>query len=273
VTGRGATWFLALALAGVSPAQAGSGPIIAWSYIVQPGDTLASIAARMGVSAADLARVNGLPADARLTPGIEVKRPDPNDVTQGQRTMPNARRVPPPPRPALPRPAPPPPRPAPAPRPVPLPRPAPVPAPTAIPAPMPAPSRRPEPGAPRLVWPTSGAIVTRFGGDAHGRPDNGIDLAAFSGMTVRAAAAGRVIFAGTEPERFGQLIVIDHGQGWATAYAYLGKVMIREGMHVTAGTPIARIGATGEAKKPTLHFELRHDNVPHDPMPSLPIRL
>eukprot|EP01040_Poterioochromonas_malhamensis_P025827 gene25827-32314_t len=78
-------------------------------------------------------------------------------------------------------------------------------------------------GTPHLVWPTSGAVVTRFSARVHGLPANGIDLAAFSGMTVRAAAAGQIVFAGTEPERFGQLIVIDHGNGWATAYAYLGK--------------------------------------------------
>jgi murein DD-endopeptidase MepM/ murein hydrolase activator NlpD len=254
-----AALILALALAGAPPALAGSGPIIAWSYIVQPGDTVASIAGRMGVSVADLARVNNIDPNARLAPGMEIKRPDPNDATQGMRRP----VAPPPPPPPPPRRLPPPPRPAPVVRPAPPPRPVPVP-------PV---AHRPEPGAPRLLWPTSGAIVTQFGADTHGRPDNGIDLAAFTGMSVRAASSGRVIFAGTEPERFGQLIVIDHGQGWATAYAYLGKVLVREGMQVTAGTVIARIGATGEAKKPTLHFELRHDNVPHDPLPSLPLRL
>ena len=68
-----------------------------------------------------------------------------------------------------------------------------------------------------------------------------MELAAFAGMKVHAAAAGRVIFAGTEPERFGQLIVIDHGDGWASAYAYLGKVSVREGARVSAGAVIARV--------------------------------
>ncbi|MFM9673614.1 murein hydrolase activator EnvC family protein, partial [Streptomyces galilaeus] len=90
----------------------------------------------------------------------------------------------------------------------------------------------------------------------------GIDLTAFAGMTVHAAAPGRVLFAGTEPGRFGQLIVIDHGGGWATAYAYLGKVSVREGQQVARGADIARIGSSGEATRPTLHFELRKDNVP-----------
>jgi murein DD-endopeptidase MepM/ murein hydrolase activator NlpD len=93
------------------------------------------------------------------------------------------------------------------------------------------------------------------------RANNGIDLAAFAGMTVHASAAGKVIFAGNEPERFGQLIVIDHGRGWVTAYAYLGRIDVKQGQQVAARQSIARIGKSGEARKPTLHFELRRDNV------------
>ncbi len=223
-------------------------PIVAWTYTVQPGDTLATVAARMGVSPGDLARTNGIGLGAPLVAGTILKRPDPAG-------MPSERR--PPRRPPAP------------PRAIPVARPAPSPR----PLPEPAPVHRPEPGAPRLVWPTSGAVITRFAAPVHGQADNGIDLAAFAGMPVRAAADGRVIFAGTERERFGQLIVIDHGGGWATAYAYLGKVVVADGQTVRAGSVIARIGASGEAKKPTLHFELRHDNVPRDPLPTLPPRL
>ena len=243
-------WLALLALT-LAPgaASAAPAPIVAWTYTVRPGDTMAGIAARMGVSPDELARANAIDADARLPPGTVLKRPDPGG-------MPSATAVPQ-------RRAPIAPRPAPVARAVPAPR----------PLPELAPAHRPEPGTPHLVWPTSGAVVSRFAADVRGRPNNGIDLAAFAGMTVRAAAGGRVIFAGTEPERFGQLIVIDHGGGWATAYAYLGKVVVREGASVRAGTPIARIGTSGEAKKPTLHFELRHDNAPRDPLPALPIRL
>lgn len=209
-----------------APQIARPAPIVAWTYTVKPGDTLAAIAARMGVSPGDLARANAIDLDLRLVAGTVLKRPDPDDRPPAARHT--VRR-----------------------------------------APLP----RAEPGAPRLVWPTSGAVTARFGAVVHSKPDKGIDLAAFAGMTVRAAAAGRVIFAGTEPERFGKLIVIDHGGGWATAYAYLGKVTVSEGATVRGGTPIARIGASGEAKKPMLHFELRHDNVPQDPLPALPIRL
>jgi lipoprotein NlpD len=247
------TWLAALALvpalvpAMSSAPAAAAPPIIAWTYTVQPGDTLAAVAARMGISAAALARTNRIDPDARLIAGTVLKRPDPADMPTAAKRAP--RRAPA------------------APRTMPITR-APV-QPRALPEPVHAAT----PGTPRLIWPTSGAVTTRFGARVHGVPANGIDLAAFAGMTVRAAAAGTVIFAGTEPERFGQLIVIDHGKGWATAYAYLGKVVIGTGAKVHAGEAIARIGASGEAKKPTLHFELRRDNVPQDPVAALPVRL
>lgn len=130
-----------------------------------------------------------------------------------------------------------------------------------------------EAGAPRLIWPTSGAVIARFGAPVKGLPNNGIDLAAFAGMTVHAAAPGKVVFAGKEPERFGQLIVIEHGGGWVTAYAYLGKVLVKEGQTVKAREVIARIGKSGEAKRPGLHFELRKGTSPRNPAAYLPIRL
>jgi len=241
------------------PAWAEPPPIIAWRYTVHRGDTLATVAERMGVSAAALAQANGLSIDAPLVTGKVLKRPDPVEV--------------PTPRPVA-HIAKPPARVAPTPR-----EPAPVREPAAVRSPLPLRAQQPATPAPastarpRLSWPTSGALVAQFGARIHAHPDNGIDLLAFSGMDVRAAASGTVLFAGTEPERFGKLIVIDHGNGWTTAYAYLGKVAISEGETVHAGSVIARIGATGEAKKPTLHFELRHDNVPQDPLPALPPRL
>ena len=243
---------LALLVAAPIAAQAHDYAIIAWTYTVQRGDTLPEVAARMGVSPVDLARANGLAPGAPLVPGTQLKRPDPN--------MPRSHPAPPPKR---------------APLPPPLPsfeRAQPEFAPPTKSPFEPAP-RHAESGTPRLMWPTSGAVVSKFGAEVHGKPNNGIDLAAYTGMIVRAAAPGRVIFAGTEPERFGQLIVIDHGNGWATAYAYLGKVEIKQGAIVAKGAPVARIGSSGEAKKPALHFELRHDNVPRDPLRALPIRL
>ena len=230
-----------LALAAPALAQAAP-PIVAWHYTVHRGDTLAAIAARMGVSEEALASANPVDADAPLKPGTVLDRPDPAKIAKtAKHGAKPARAVIAHAAPGTP--------------------------------PEPRPTRLALPGTPHCRWPTAGALVTRFGEEARGRRSNGIDLAAFAGMKVHAAAAGRVIFAGTEPERFGQLIVIDHGDGWASAYAYLGKVSVREGARVSAGAVIATIGHSGEAKKPTLHFELRKDNVPQDPLTALPPRL
>lgn len=229
-------------LLGALAALAAAGPIVAWTYTVQRGDTMASVAARMGVSASALAQANGLGEDDPLVIGSVLKRPDPEGIRRPTAARKPARAKP---RAGLP---------------------------AHTPAVVPPPPRAASP-PPRLVWPASGAVTVRYGGEVRGHLARGIDLAAFSGMAVHAAAPGTVLFAGTEPERFGQLIVIDHGHGWTTAYAYLGKVLVREHQSLRAGGVIARIGASGEAKKPTLHFELRHDNVAQDPLPALPVRL
>lgn len=213
--------------------------IAAWTYSVRAGDSFSAIARRMGVSVDALAAANSMTPPYILRQGQVLKRPDP--ATMPRRVV----------------------QPAPVQRPrLVYPRP-----------PAKVPQARREAGAPRLLWPSSGALASRFGAQVKGLPNNGIDLAAFAGMTVRAAAAGKVLFAGTEPERFGQLILIDHGDGWVTAYAYLGQVRVKEGQPVSARQVIARIGRSGEAKRPTLHFELRKGNAPRDPAVYLPIRL
>lgn len=265
---RTAAGFAALLLAAAPAApsfaqnaagSAATAPIIAWTYEVQPGDTFRAIAQRMGVTMEALGRVNGIPSPYIIRVGQVLKRPDPVPVPSRPAPVPTpAPQTSTPPKTT--------PRPAPAPRPAPPLRPA------------PAPHVR-EAGAPALSWPVSGAVLSRFGTPvpsgsvASGQRNRGIDLAAYAGLTVRAAGAGTVIFAGNEPERFGQLIVIDHGQGWATAYAYLGQVRVKEGDVVKARQAIASIGKSGEAKRPTLHFELRRDNDPRDPVVYLPVRL
>ena len=224
-------------------------------YVVQPGDTFRAIADRLGVAMEDLGAINGVPPPYIVRIGQVLQVPLPR------------------------RPEPAPYRPEPAPsrdafRPLPkqtLPK---LTKPIAK-KPANAAAKRLA-GAPRLIWPTDGAVASGFGSARIGKPNasanRGIDLGAYRGMTVRAAAAGRVIFAGHEPDRFGLLLVIDHGGGWASAYAYLGDLTVKEGQMVRSGERIARVGASGEARRPTLHFELRKDNVALDPIPYLPTR-
>ncbi|MFY7836927.1 MAG: peptidoglycan DD-metalloendopeptidase family protein [Novosphingobium sp.] len=254
---------VALLLATPLVAQtAARGPIVAWSYTVQAGDTFADIARRWGVDMATLGAANDIPSPYVIRIGQVLKRPDPRSVSKVAPV-------------AAPSPAP---TPAPAPK---LPAP-PVTTPKAVarpaPSPRPAPPLRPplaprESDAPKLQWPTEGAVVTHFGERVSGIPSNGIDLAALYGTKVRAAAAGTVLYAGKEPERFGQLILIDHGGGFVSAYAYLGTMTVKEGDKVTAFERIALVGRSGEVQRPTVHFELRRNNVPRDPELYLPPRL
>jgi murein DD-endopeptidase MepM/ murein hydrolase activator NlpD len=103
---------------------------------------------------------------------------------------------------------------------------------------------------------------------------SGIDLAAPAGSTVRSAAAGTVAFVG-EKDSYGQLIVINHSQGYQTRYAQLASIQVKLGQAVNAGDPIGTVGQTGQPSSTAahLHFELRSNSklgwVAEDPAPSL----
>ncbi|MFA7602641.1 MAG: M23 family metallopeptidase [Novosphingobium sp.] len=139
--------------------------------------------------------------------------------------------------------------------------------PTIIAVPDSAPAAAP---APRFAWPVAGTV--RRGFAARGTSDyhDGIDIRVPEGTAVRAAAAGKVVFAGSEPRQFGKLVVLDHGNGWNSAYAFLSRITVREGDDVRAGERVGLSGRTGLAKGPEVHFELRRNNRPVDPAKELP---
>ena len=121
-----------------------------------------------------------------------------------------------------------------------------------------------------LVWPVAGKVVRKF--IPRGSPDyhDGIDIVGKQGAAVRASGGGEVIFAGEEPQSFGRLVVIDHKNGWQTAYGFLGKITVTQRDHVRAGERIGLVGHSGKAKRDELHFEVRKANKPVDPLPELP---
>jgi murein DD-endopeptidase MepM/ murein hydrolase activator NlpD len=125
--------------------------------------------------------------------------------------------------------------------------------------------------APRFAWPIAGPIRRGFIARGKSNHHDGLDITAPTGTAVRAAAAGKVIFAGEEPNQFGTLVLIDHGGGWHSAYAFFTKIMVKRGDSVSAGE---RVGLSGRSKGPNptaeLHFELRHENAPIDPRGLLP---
>ncbi|MGF7154645.1 LysM peptidoglycan-binding domain-containing protein [Novosphingobium gossypii] len=120
----------------------------------------------------------------------------------------------------------------------------------------------------RFAWPLTGTVRRGYatGSDYH----DGIDIPAPKGTMVSAAAAGTVRFAGEEKDQFGNLVVLDHGDGWFTAYGFLSRVTVKEGGKVAAGERIGLVGDTGRAKGDELHFEVRQDGRPVDPLGQLP---
>lgn len=115
-----------------------------------------------------------------------------------------------------------------------------------------------------LSWPVSGPVTSGFG-QRWGRLHAGIDISVPSGTPVRAAAAGTVIYAGVLGG-YGNLVVIDHGNGIATAYAHNSSYASSVGQQVAQGETIAYSGSTGNSSGPHVHFEVRVNGTPVDPL-------
>jgi murein DD-endopeptidase MepM/ murein hydrolase activator NlpD len=115
-----------------------------------------------------------------------------------------------------------------------------------------------------LVWPVSAPLTSPFG-PRWGRMHEGIDLGAPSGTPIAAAAAGAVIYAGWLGG-YGNLTVIDHGGGLATAYGHQSQIAVSVGQSVTQGQTIGYVGSTGHSTGPHLHFEVRASGQAVDPL-------
>lgn len=120
------------------------------------------------------------------------------------------------------------------------------------------------PSAGGLIWPVQGPITSPFGW-RWGRMHEGIDIGVGYGTPIHAAAAGTVIYCGWE-EGYGNLVVIDHGGNLATAYGHQSSIAVSCGQAVTQGQVIGYVGCTGHCTGPHLHFEVRVDGNPVDPL-------
>lgn len=117
--------------------------------------------------------------------------------------------------------------------------------------------------------PHDGEVLLGYQRRADGGGHEGLDFKVGLGDMIRASATGTVLFAGDETERFGKLVVIDHGNGWHTAYGHLSRVTVTVGETVRSGERLGLGGQGGVATETELHFEIRHDNKPIDPAPKL----
>ena len=119
-------------------------------------------------------------------------------------------------------------------------------------------------------WPLAGNVVSRFGSKGGGQVNDGLNIAAALGTNVAAAGDGVVVYAGNEIAVFGGLVMVDHGDGWMTAYGHLGKLAVTRGTKVKRGHLLGSVGDTGYVSTPQLHFEIRKDRKPIDPLTKLP---
>lgn len=119
-----------------------------------------------------------------------------------------------------------------------------------------------------FVWPLSGLITSNYGPRKEGHHD-GVDIAAESGHPISAARAGRVIFS-DRLSGYGNVVILEHADGFTTVYAHNQRNLVRKGNTVARGAEIALVGRTGRADVTHLHFEIRRHNVARDPISFLP---
>jgi lipoprotein NlpD len=225
--------------------------------VVHAGDTLYHIATTHGISVLDLAVWNDIAPPYTIHPGQRLRlypreRPPAASnaitatpripVTPGTRRPPVAAQPPATPRPI-------------------------APAASAVNPPPSAPA--PINGISTWHWPTEGELIGRY---AEGDPTRqGIDVGGRAGQPVLAAADGVIVYSGSGLVGYGELVIIKHNDNWLSAYGHNRARLVNEGQLVKAGQPIAEMGHTGAARD-MLHFEIRYNGKPVDPLQYLPQR-
>ena len=126
-----------------------------------------------------------------------------------------------------------------------------------------------KPGSPFtgfLSWPINGGILTSKFGTRWGRNHDGIDISSRTGTIIRAAAKGKVVFSGKGPKGYGLMIIIKHAKNLITIYAHNSVNHVGRNMLVNKGQKIALVGSTGRSTGPHLHFEVRSNTYPVNPL-------
>lgn len=271
---RSITWILAVALlagcghsrvvkregARSTPERATQAVPRGGEYVVKRGDTLYGIAFRHGLDYREVAALNRIGPPYTIYPGQRLALQSQGRVrpAQGVTGMPAPRTTTPATGTAASRP--------PATATTPAPTPAAPPVRTAPAAALPAvPDAAPASGAWR--WPTQGQVIGRF---VAGDPKRqGLDIAGSAGQSVQAAADGVVVYSGSGLVGYGELIIVKHSDEWLSAYAHNRRRLVGEGAQVKSGQQIAEMGRTGTSRD-MLHFEVRRNGKPVDPMQVLP---
>lgn len=237
-----------MAACSTPPAEVGSlrqpPPLKIKTHTVAKGETLYSIAWSYGLDYKELARTNNLDRSYTIHPGLVLRLDTAVAPVVATKPAPTVK------KPVTGSPAPVTKSPAPS-------RPAPV---------KPVTSNQ---GSVSWRWPAPGNIISRFSDS--GSVNKGIDIAGNLGEPVTAAAAGRVVYAGSGLMGYGLLVIIKHNDQFLSAYAHNRVLDVKEGDDVKSGQKIAEIGTSG-ADRVKLHFEIRRDGKPVDPELYLPKR-
>ncbi|WP_366656412.1 LysM peptidoglycan-binding domain-containing M23 family metallopeptidase [Fodinicurvata sp. EGI_FJ10296] len=121
----------------------------------------------------------------------------------------------------------------------------------------------------RFSWPIDGSVISTFGPKDDGQHNDGINIDAPRGTPIRAADNGVVAYAGSELRGYGNLIIVRHADGWVTAYGHADTISVQRGQSVSVGDTLGEVGSTGAVSSPQLHFEIRRQSTPVDPMDHL----
>ena len=122
-----------------------------------------------------------------------------------------------------------------------------------------------------FIWPAKGTLTSRFG-IRNGRKHEGIDIAAPKGTPIHSAADGKVVFSGWGPTGYGKMVIIKHKHHLTTLYAHNSKLLVKKGSRVKQGHKISLMGSTGRSTGSHLHFEVRNDTHPKNPIKYLSVK-
>lgn len=117
----------------------------------------------------------------------------------------------------------------------------------------------------KFSWPVRGKILSNYGAKSNGLFNDGINISATRGTAVKAAENGVVAYAGNEVKGMGNLIIIQHSDGFMTVYAHMDSMSVRRGARVSVGQKIGTVGKTGKVDTPQLHFEIRKGTKAYNP--------
>lgn len=230
-----------------------AGPAIAsamGTYTVKSGDSLSAIAARTGISVSALKKVNGL-EDSKIRIGQKLRVPQSASSVDAVQTVSVAS------------------------------KPEKKPASAASVSTYAAQKKTTEKiskaaavkadapkttGIDKLRWPARGQVVGAFGSVDNGNRNDGIDISLPKGTPVKSAENGVVIYAGTGLKEYGKTVLVRHANGLVSVYGHASELIVERGDSVSRGQVVALSGMSGQAKAPKLHFEIRKDAKPVDPM-------